>query len=362
TIMLIGIINSFCSDPKPIINYLKKEYKFKDGRKEYDKWIEDHKNKEIIEFLNMAKTYKVEIKDTELLNKKKPYKSENETTDFLKMVKNKYDENYVIIIKRNAADLKTDDDVIEIKTNYTENYELTEELKEYRKSSLFLLLAVDNKLKDKYEYWKKNKKSKDSGNSQIFEFMEESDKWWDNDKNHEILSIADHTVKSDLTVNADLTELTDKSKKELRNIMSKYTTCDGKEIKVLLPKRPTKNAYFMYLAELTASRTNCMSRKVGCVLVKNGYRVIATGYNGTPTNIKHCIEGNCKSCSGKDKNLCKCIHAEENAPYKDLEDVEGLFKEADEAKKEAKRKAEVIKVEDNTLERLEKDSLPPKNF
>ncbi|RIB00609.1 cytidine deaminase-like protein [Gigaspora rosea] len=72
----------------------------------------------------------------------------------------------------------------------------------------------------------------------------------------------------------------------------------------------------MYLAELTASRTNCMSRKVGCILVKDDYRVIATGYNGTPTNIDNCIDGHCERCKGikkEGRDNCICIHAEENA-------------------------------------------------
>ncbi|CAG8535946.1 11365_t:CDS:1, partial [Dentiscutata heterogama] len=40
---------------------------------------------------------------------------------------------------------------------------------------------------------------------------------------------------------------------------------------------------------------------------------IATGYNRTPKGIKNCIEDNCKSCKGENKNYCKCIHTEENA-------------------------------------------------
>ena len=58
--------------------------------------------------------------------------------------------------------------------------------------------------------------------------------------------------------------------------------------------RPTWDQYFMQLASLAAQRSNCMKRRVGCVIVQ-GKRVISTGYNGTPRNLKNCNEGGCKS-------------------------------------------------------------------
>ncbi|GBC20111.1 deoxycytidylate deaminase [Rhizophagus irregularis DAOM 181602=DAOM 197198] len=81
--------------------------------------------------------------------------------------------------------------------------------------------------------------------------------------------------------------------------------------------RPTWDTYFMHLSDLAASRSNCMKRKVGCILVKNR-RVIATGYNGTAKGLKNCNEGGCERCNdalpcGKDLDYCLCLHAEENA-------------------------------------------------
>ena len=61
--------------------------------------------------------------------------------------------------------------------------------------------------------------------------------------------------------------------------------------------RPSWDQYFMQLASLAAQRSNCMKRRVGCVLVRE-QRVISTGYNGTPRNLKNCNEGGCES-SGK---------------------------------------------------------------
>jgi dCMP deaminase len=81
--------------------------------------------------------------------------------------------------------------------------------------------------------------------------------------------------------------------------------------------RPSWDTYFMALASLAAQRSNCMKRRVGCVLVREK-RVISTGYNGTPRGLVNCGEGGCGRCndglgSGHGLATCLCIHAEENA-------------------------------------------------
>lgn len=81
--------------------------------------------------------------------------------------------------------------------------------------------------------------------------------------------------------------------------------------------RPSWDAYFMRLAGLAALRSNCMKRRVGCVLVRDK-RVISTGYNGTPRGLINCNEGGCGRCnnangSGSQLSTCLCLHAEENA-------------------------------------------------
>lgn len=82
--------------------------------------------------------------------------------------------------------------------------------------------------------------------------------------------------------------------------------------------RPSWDNYFMSLASLAAQRSNCMKRRVGCVVVSHNRRVISTGYNGTPRGIRNCGEGGCGRCnsglgSGHGLATCLCIHAEENA-------------------------------------------------
>ena len=77
----------------------------------------------------------------------------------------------------------------------------------------------------------------------------------------------------------------------------------------------------MELAEVVKKRANCTRRRVGAVIVKD-FRIIATGYNGTPHGIKNCSEGGCLRCRRRDKGeitsyeyeeSCVCIHAEQNA-------------------------------------------------
>src|SRR5215475_15765483 len=85
--------------------------------------------------------------------------------------------------------------------------------------------------------------------------------------------------------------------------------------------RPDWDEYFMLYAEIAKLRSNCMTRHVGAVIVKEN-RQIATGYNGTPSGIKNCFEGGCLRCeeriqgkirSGESLDRCLCTHAEANA-------------------------------------------------
>ncbi|KAF2402472.1 deoxycytidylate deaminase [Trichodelitschia bisporula] len=81
--------------------------------------------------------------------------------------------------------------------------------------------------------------------------------------------------------------------------------------------RPSWDQYFMQLAHLAAQRSNCMKRRVGCVLVREK-RVISTGYNGTPRGMRNCNDGGCPRCNdasgvGVGLDTCLCLHAEENA-------------------------------------------------
>lgn len=73
----------------------------------------------------------------------------------------------------------------------------------------------------------------------------------------------------------------------------------------------------MDIARLVSSRSTCLRRHVGAVLVKDK-NVLATGYNGTPKGIAHCDTRGClrekhKVPSGQRHELCLGLHAEQNA-------------------------------------------------
>ncbi|MCP4176347.1 MAG: cytidine deaminase [bacterium] len=81
--------------------------------------------------------------------------------------------------------------------------------------------------------------------------------------------------------------------------------------------RPDWDTYFMNIALVAASRSNCCRRHVGAVIVRD-YRIISTGYNGTPRGITNCSDGGCPRCnsevpSGSNLGECICCHAEENS-------------------------------------------------
>ena len=81
--------------------------------------------------------------------------------------------------------------------------------------------------------------------------------------------------------------------------------------------RPTWDEYFMEITELVSRRSTCLRRKVGAVIVQDK-RILTTGYNGAPQNTPHCTDIGClrdklKVKSGERHELCRGIHAEQNA-------------------------------------------------
>jgi len=81
--------------------------------------------------------------------------------------------------------------------------------------------------------------------------------------------------------------------------------------------RPSWDSYFMKIAEDVATRSTCIRRQVGAVIVKDK-RLLTTGYNGVPTGISHCDESTCLRTifnvpSGERHELCRGLHAEQNA-------------------------------------------------
>ena len=81
--------------------------------------------------------------------------------------------------------------------------------------------------------------------------------------------------------------------------------------------RPSWDDYFMEIARVVSTRSTCLRRQVGAIIVKDKH-IIATGYNGVPTGLIHCAETGCmrdklQIPSGERHELCLGLHAEQNA-------------------------------------------------
>ena len=81
--------------------------------------------------------------------------------------------------------------------------------------------------------------------------------------------------------------------------------------------RPGWDEYFFKIASLVSERSTCLRRRVGAILVKDK-KILASGYNGAPVRIPHCDKIGCIRTklnvpSGERHELCRGLHAEQNA-------------------------------------------------
>ena len=81
--------------------------------------------------------------------------------------------------------------------------------------------------------------------------------------------------------------------------------------------RPGWDEYFIEITRLVAKRSTCLRRQVGSVVVKDK-NILATGYNGAPSGVAHCLDVGClrekmNIPSGERHELCRGLHAEQNA-------------------------------------------------
>lgn len=191
-----------------------------------------------------------------------------------------------------------------VTTNWRENFVLHDiselsNLDMFLKRPFFLLVSVDASLLIKFERFKSV-----HPNTTLEEFCCLTDK--------HLLSVNNRHYK-----------FQDEAKIKLINNSKNFKSLANSLLDINLTNperlRPKWDSYFMHFADLAAMRSNCMKRRVGCVIVKNN-RILATGYNGTPRGCKNCNEGGCYRCNhptaesaGVGLSTCLCLHAEENA-------------------------------------------------
>jgi len=83
--------------------------------------------------------------------------------------------------------------------------------------------------------------------------------------------------------------------------------------------RPNKHDHFLNRAKVVAERSTCIRRKVGAIIVSEDGVELSSGYSGSPRGTEHCLDT--KKCyrmelripSGQQYELCKSVHAEQNA-------------------------------------------------
>ena len=167
----------------------------------------------------------------------------------------------------------------------------------------FLLLWVEAGTAVRFTRSQLRGRAGDGGSLEEFEALEGRELQSEDGPGQQLLAVrdlADEVIEND----ADLAALTARLEQFLRG-------------KLFFRNRPTWDEYFMNIARVVATRSNCIKRKVGALIVADR-RIISTGYNGTPRGVLNCNEGGCPRCAGGAEagtrlDECLCSHAEENA-------------------------------------------------
>lgn len=231
---------------------------------------------------------------TELTRRKKPV-----TRDNLTWLGNKLRDEQGPSVLADLILPKLEDD----RHYVIDSFRNPEEVKAFRRTKDFVLVFVDASPKTRFERMQSRKREKDARTYEDFIRIENREK-----------SNLDPT-KQNLDACAALADHHLSNNGSLETL---HRAIDKMAMKILMnARRPSWDDYFMRIARMVASRSNCMKRKVAAVIVKDG-RIISTGYNGTPRGTKNCSEGGCPRCnafepSGQNLSECYCSHAEENA-------------------------------------------------
>ncbi|MFQ5514259.1 MAG: deaminase [Myxococcota bacterium] len=177
------------------------------------------------------------------------------------------------------------------------------EVEVLRRAGDFLLLWVEAAPRTRFERSRRRGRPGDASSFAEFELQEQRERGDGEGPAQQLRAVralADEVVEND----GDLEALHERLGRVLRG-------------RLFFRERPGWDEYFMSIARVVASRSNCIKRKVGALIVFDR-RIISTGYNGTPRGVLNCSEGGCPRCagaveSGTRLDECVCSHAEENA-------------------------------------------------
>lgn len=179
------------------------------------------------------------------------------------------------------------------------------EAKEFMKLPDFTLVYVTAPAQTRFERMSSRRRESDPRTIEEFLRLEEAERANSDERKQNIEAtavLAGKTIVND----GDFSKLYDNIDHLLAGLSGDF-----------MVERPSWDEYFMGIASVVASRSNCMKRRVAAIIVKDK-RIISTGYNGTPRGVRNCSEGGCARCnnnaeSGKNLADCVCSHGEENA-------------------------------------------------
>jgi dCMP deaminase len=177
------------------------------------------------------------------------------------------------------------------------------EVEALKSAGEFLLVWVETEARTRYERLRARGRVGEEISFEEFEEIQERELRSSEESGQQLLAVrelADEVIEN----NAGLDAL----HAQLQRILERH---------MFLRARPSWDDYFMNIARVVGTRSNCIKRRVGCVIVSDR-RIISTGYNGTPRGVRNCNEGGCPRCAagaepGTRLDECLCNHAEENA-------------------------------------------------
>lgn len=193
---------------------------------------------------------------------------------------------------------------LEVGQNYVvDSFRNPVEVEVFRTADSFRLICVTASPEIRFERIRSRRRESDPQTLEEFNALDKAEAENERDEGQRLMA-TEARADVEIVNNGGLEEL----HREIGSLVERFSMGNP---------RPSWDRYFMDIAKVVASRSNCSRRQVAAVIVKDK-RIISTGYNGTPRGTKNCNEGGCPRCnnlveSGTRLDECLCSHAEENS-------------------------------------------------
>ncbi len=191
----------------------------------------------------------------------------------------------------------------QLKTNYSviDSIRNPAEIQALRQLKKFVLIGIDAPVEIRFQRAQARMRQENATTLAEFQHMEALEQTTDPNAQNiaACLQLADYLISNDQALDSLLTRV------------------DQILVRVQSRLRPDWDEYFLKMAYLVAERSTCSRRHIGAIIVKEK-QVLSTGYNGAARNIRDCLERGClrdelKIPSGERHEICRGIHAEQNA-------------------------------------------------